>query len=337
MSRFIFNRRTLITAIIMILLLVGFHVYSSMPQYKTISVKQGSIAETVIASGSMQSNEQQTLTFPVSGKLAYLGVAKNDVVKQGQYIGSLDKHIFQKQQDQSLENYTNQRITFDQTIANNNGQTPASAVNDTEKRTLQTNQNNLDVSVLNVEIADLQKQNADLYSPIDGVVTDVQTKPGTSVVAGTTAIVTIANPNDIYFEAQVGQSDIANVAVGQTASVELDAYPRQTFPGQVTEVDDAATSTTNGEIYKVKILLHINKHIKINMSGDATITTQMDSSALIIPAAELIPQGSGYVVLTLAGKNVNKKTVTVGLRDSNGMVEILSGLSSNDQVITNYK
>lgn len=325
------------TSGIIILIFVISRMVFAKPHYDIYHVKNRTIAETVTASGEMQSNDEVTLTFPVSGKIATLAVKKDDQVHQGSYIGSLDKAILEKQMKQSLLDYSLQRESFDQTIAsNNNISDPNSALNDTMKRLLQSNQYNLDSSILNVQIADLTEKNADLYSPIDGVVTDVLSKQGASVVAGTTPVVTIANPNDIEFEAQVGQSDIANVSEGQEATISLDAFPQDTFHGEVTQVDSAATSTTtNGEVYEVKIQINDPKNFKINMTGDTTITTQKHSDALIIPASALIVKGNNYSVKTYNGQKTQEKTVTIGLRDVNGMVEILSGLSQGDNVILN--
>ncbi len=330
-----FTRRNLFVALaVIVILFVGYRTYSTYskePAYETVGVKKTTIVQNVTASGEIKSEEEVELKFPVSGKLTYLAVKKNDRVKKWDYIGSLDKDELQKKITKALRDYSKERNDFDE---DSQVTYKDKIITDTIKRILDKNQWNLDKAVLDVEIADITKKNADLYSPIAGVVTKVHTHEGTSVI-NTTAIVTIADPDKMVFIAKIGEADIAEIESGQEAMVTLDAFEGKKFTGKVTEIDYAATTSTNGgsRSYGVKIALDDIAKLKLDMSGDVEILAASHPDALSLPKVTIQEKDGKKYVEILDGKELKQKEVTTGIRGSGGVIEILSGLSEGEKVI----
>lgn len=310
--------------------------YSQQPKYQTAEVKKTSIAQEVIASGQIESEDEVELKFPLSGKLTYLAVGKNDKVAKGGYIGSLDQQDLQKRIEKSLYDYSKERNDFDedQRVTYKGTQNPNEALTDTVKRILEKNQWDLNKAVLDVELADIARKNANLYSPIAGIVTKVQTHEGTSVLAATTPIVTIADPEKLVFVAKVGEADVAEMSEGQEAMLTLDAFEGKKFKGKVKEVDFAATiSATGGKTYQVKITLDEIDKVKLYMSGDVKITTISHANALVLPKTVIQGQNGKKYVEVAEGKGTKKKEVTTGIKGTGGTIEVLSGLSQGEKVI----
>lgn len=302
---------------------------SRTPTYETVSAKRMTLSRSVIASGEIRSEDEVDLKFPISGKIAYLAVKKNDRVKAGSYIASLDKRVLQKTLEKSLRDYSKTRNDFDEMhITTYKDQ----VITDTIRRILEKNQWDLDKSVMDVELADLTKQYADLVSPIDGVVTNVVTPAGTSEIAATTIIVTIANPDNISLIARVGESDIASVAVGQEAIYTLDAFEGKKFKGKVKEIDYAATTGTGGKSYLVKIGLEDTTGVKLDMGGDVEIIADSRQNALVLPRGAVQEKNGQKYVEVLNGKDIKQETVTTGMKGTGGLIEILSGLKEGEQV-----
>jgi HlyD family secretion protein len=95
----------------------------------------------------------------------------------------------------------------------------------------------------------LEKHNA--FAPLDGMVTNLPVRQGESVVPGLqnqtgTIIMTIADMSQITAEVKVDETDIVNVALGQTADVTIDAIPNKTFKGHVTEIGNTAILRSTG-------------------------------------------------------------------------------------------
>ncbi len=80
-----------------------------------------------------------------------------------------------------------------------------------------------------------------IRSPVTGVVSKVFVEPGEYVQAGQ-RIVLVHDPGKIYVDANIRETDIRRVALGQEVRVEVDAYPDQPFSGSVARIGDAATS-----------------------------------------------------------------------------------------------
>lgn len=316
------------------ILFAGFQMYSRFsrpPQYETVAVKRSTITQKVTASGEIKSEDEVELKFPVGGKLTYLAVKKNDLVNKWGYIGSLDLQDLQKRMEKSLRDYSKERNDFDQV---RDVTYKDVVITDTVKRILEKDQWDLDKAVLDVELADIAKKNADLYSPIAGVVTKVHTHEGTSVI-NTTPIVTIADPDKMVFIAKIGEADIANVAVGQEAIVILDAFEDKEFKGKIAEVDYAATTATNGggKTYQVKITLDELNKVKLDMSGDVEIVTVSHQDALSLPRVAVQEKNGQKYVEVQQEKNLVQKEVTTGIKGVGGVIEILSGIAEGEKVV----
>ncbi len=334
LSRFLTRRNIFITLAIIAILFSGFQAYSRFsrpPQYETVAVKKATIAQKVTASGEIKSEDEVELKFPVSGKLTYLAVKKNDRVNKWGYIGSLDKDELQKKITKALRDYSKERNDFDE---DSQVTYKDKVITDTIKRILEKNQWDLDKAVLDVEIADIAKKNADLYSSINGVVTKVHTHEGTSVI-NTTPIVTIADPDKIAFIAKINEADIANIVVSQEAVVTLDAFEGKVFKGKVTEIDYAATTSTNGggKTYQVKIALEDYDKVRLDMSGDIEILTTSRPDALAIPRVAMQEKDGKRYAEVLEGKDKKQKEISTGIKGAGGIIEILSGLNEGEKVI----
>ncbi len=123
-----------------------------------------------------------------------------------------------------------------------------------------------------------------IISPIDGTVIDVKMQAGDYVIPSNVVMV-VANTSDIYITANVEETNILKIHVGQSVSVSLDAYGRD-FPGYVEEVNSitstaltsSATSfTTSGTYTKVTQLIPI----KIKLLGNVDLTNIIGTNASV--------------------------------------------------------
>jgi HlyD family secretion protein len=144
-------------------------------------------------------------------------------------------------------------------------------------------------------------------APFDGLVTNVPVREGETVVLGIqnaegSTLMTLADMSVITAEVKVDETDIVNVALGQTAQVTVDAFPNQTFTGKVTEVGDQAllrttgvatsqstTGTEEAKDFKVVVTLDPTKiDLRPGLSCTAKITTAHKPNTLTIPIQSLV-------------------------------------------------
>ena len=315
-------------------------------QTNTVAVK--TIESQISALGTIHSQNEATLHFQTAGKVVYLPYKIGDKVYQGATIAQLDTYALQRQLSAALNTYRSTRDTFDQTQANNqNGNlqsqqkynldyyTP-SAVNNTDvinsivKRVLDQSQATLDNSVINVELANYALQLATLTSPINGVITaeDITT-PNVNV----TPLITfsIADPTAPLFKAHVAASDIDYVNVGAQVTIQLNGL-NQSLHGVVTQVEPQKLTDTSGDYYIVDIeSSQLQKYGKLGQTGNVLINNTLSGQHLLIPTWTILNHSYVWV---LDNNHPMLKKIVIGQTHGDN-TEILDGLKSNEQIITN--
>lgn len=213
---------------------------------------------------------------------------------------------------------------------------------DSAKAAVQQAEANLSVQRAEVSraYAALQRQNSELsknslLAPFKGIITDVNVTAGEIVAANGLAISMISD-GQFEIEANIPEADIANIKVGDMATFTLDAFNEsETFNATVGTIDPAETITEGVSTYKIKLVLDsTNTAAKPGMTANVTIVTAEKNDALIIPIRLIEKDGLNNVVQVLNENGIATKViVTLGLRDSSGNVEIVSGLNDGQKII----
>ena len=185
----------------------------------------------------------------------------------------------------------------------------------------------------NVQNIDVQIANASLVSPIGGVITVQNAKVGEVAVAGQT-MTSVISANDFEVDAYVPETDIGKVALNDPVDMTFDAFPGETFKGTVFYIDPAQTIQSGVVDYLVKVSFNApDARIKSGLTANLDIKTKTDANALILPQYAVIQNVSGTFVDILQNGAETQVPVALGIRDQNGNVEILSGVTEGEQVI----
>ena len=170
-----------------------------------------------------------------------------------------------------------------------------------------------------------------LTAPIDGVVTEVNVSAGFDAPAG--AAIVLDAPG-FQVTADVVESDLASVEVGQTANVSIDAVDAD-VTGTVTAISPVATEGESVVSYPVTVAIDESPaDAHAGMSADVTITTASAQDVLTIPIAALLGSEGDYRVRTLASDGtLTAVPVEVGLA-TDSFAEITSGLAEGTAVVT---
>ena len=172
-----------------------------------------------------------------------------------------------------------------------------------------------------------------LRAPFAGVVTSRDARAGELVTAGTPVLGLISEA-EFEIETFVPEADIAKLTIGDTASTTLDAYgDAVVFTARVTAIDPAETVVEGVSTYRVVVqFASSDERIKSGMTANLDIETDRRVGALTIPYRALTGNGRRTVRVQRAGM-VETVPVEVGLRGSDGRVEVLSGLAEGDAVV----
>lgn len=332
------HKKKLIFLIIVILLIGGGIYYSKTKktkvEYTTATVERDNLYQTVSVTGKIAPENQIDLAFKVSGRIEAMYVDIGDAVKKGQKIAVVDKGILDEQliaakkelsvQRNALYNMKNREKTYNW------------AQKDAQRALIKKAQ--ADVDAILEQIGETV-----LYAPIDGIVVTRNVNVGETTVANAvtanTSVVTIAEAGHLELQANVPESDIIKIALGQKADVTLDAFNAEDiFEAEVKEIEPASTVIQDVVYYKVKLTFpNYDERFKNGMSADINIHTDEKNSVLFIPERAVKNDEEGKYVDVLKDKKNNiteKKYVQTGLRGDDGMIEIASGLSEGEEVIS---
>lgn len=187
-------------------------------------------------------------------------------------------------------------------------------------------------------VANLEKKI--LRSPADGTVTRVDIKVGEQANALTPVIV-VQDISKLYIEADINESSIRNVQIGQNVDFTIDAFGSgQFFKGAVTQVEPSATVADGIVNYKIKASIEGGdgadyKNIKPGMNANIVITTGTKESVIAIPGAAIEKTEGKNLVRVITNekkKSFVEREVVVGIVGDGNMTEITSGLVAGESV-----
>jgi HlyD family secretion protein len=308
-------------------------------------VTKRTIIETVNASGKIYPVIEVKISPDISGQIVELNVAEGDSVKKGQVLARIYGDIYatqrdqaaaivnqqaaqeanataslgamQAQLDQAKKTYVMQKELYDGKVISANEFNTADAAYKSALANFNAAKQGIAASQASVQSARaaLAKANKDislatLVSPMDGVVDLLSVKKGERVVGSSmmagTEMMRIADLNKIEVRVDVGENDIPKVHIGDSATIEVDAYNDRKFAGKVTQISssntgaatqsESATTSTDVTNYKVYIRIDPGSYedliknskskrfpFRTGMSASADIQTKTRSNVLSIP------------------------------------------------------
>ncbi len=185
-----------------------------------------------------------------------------------------------------------------------------------------------------VDNANASLEKTILRAPANGTVTAVHVKIGEIPQLGKVAVA-IQDVSNLYLEANINESSIKSVAVGQPVSVTFDAFTGDTYQATVSSIDPAATIENNIVNYKIKALLTDTDNIRPGMTANMTVQTAEVDNVLVLPGRVIDTTTAGTSVMLVTDERHHKtisQMITTGLKGDGDLVEIQTGLKEGDRV-----
>ena len=173
-----------------------------------------------------------------------------------------------------------------------------------------------------------------IKASFDGIVTKQDVEKGEIVNSGD-VVVSIISDDKLEIESNVSEVNIGKIVVGNPVEITLDAFPGETFPGTVAYIDPGETVVDGVVNYKIKVALEtVDAKIKSGLTANLTIETAKKSDVVVIPLYTVATKADGTYVTKMSGEEMVEIPVTLGIIGRDGNVEVLSGLSVGDVVVT---
>ncbi len=182
-----------------------------------------------------------------------------------------------------------------------------------------------------IEKSDLPSAQMIIRSPFSGYVLEKAVLPG-QFISPDQSLFTIADLNNVWVIGDVYEQDLPYIHTGQTASMKLTSYPGENYEGTISYIYPSVSEQTR--TIKVRIEFHNpSLHLRPGMYAEVEVD-RGGNKALVVPAEAVIDGGEvQYVFVVRNGKHFEPRKVTIG-RSSDDWMEILSGLSSGEEVVT---
>jgi len=180
---------------------------------------------------------------------------------------------------------------------------------------------------------------AALRAPANGIIKEVNYKIGEVIGATSTGSFAKMISYDFIMEAKVPESDIAKMKVGKKAELTFDAFEAdEKFSATLVSIDPSATVVQDVVDYIVKFSMDSDdSRWKDGMSADLDIAVAEKNDVLMIPERAVKDANGKKQVQVLENGKPADREVKTGMKGDGGMIEVTSGLSGGEQVITSTK
>jgi HlyD family secretion protein len=327
---------------------------------------QGSLLPSIFGIGTVEARRSWMVGPTVAGRVLSVKVDVGDSVKAGQLIAEMDPVDLNQRLaalDASMARAGSAQTTAQAQLTDASARRTLAASNTQRNQDLarqnfispgalearvqeqassdaavQAAQANLtgtgqDMTRLKAERAALAQQrgNVRLLAPADAVVTTRDAEAGSTVVAGQ-PVLRLVDPTSLWVKMRVDQGRSSALATGLKGSIVLRSQPHSTFNGQVARVELLADSVTEERIAQVAFE-NIPSAISVGEMAEVTLQLPATASTLLLPNAAIVRQQGQTGVWRLKEGAPEFSPVHIGASSLDGQVQVLKGLSSQDQVV----
>lgn len=356
----------------------------------TEKVERRTITQKVAATGKIQPEFKVVITPEVTGEIVELPVKEGDRVKKGQLLIRIkgDQYKAQKERlEASLQSANaNFRIReaelkrIESEYKRMKELHSKNLISDAELETIQTNYLSAKASYESA-LAMITQSEAQLrevleilykttiYSPLDGVITNLKVEIGERVLGSNftqgTELMTVSDLSNIEAVVEVDENDVVLVSLGDTAEVKVDAIRDKVIKGIVTQIGNSAITKgfgTQEEVvnFEVRIkLIELDDRLRPGMSCTSEISTETVENVLSVPIQSVTARTDinkeenkeenkveasdnkidknkkepDEIVFVVENSSVKAVKVKTGISDDN-YIEIKSGLNGGEEVVT---
>lgn len=333
------------------------------------AAEERTITQVVTAFGRAQPEVEVTISPDVAGEIVELNVREGAHVSRGDLLLRLRPDNYQAQLErneaevaqaranlsereadslQTRQEYNRQRQLYErEVIPQSEFEAAESAYNQAVAR-LQAARYQVQSAMATLRDAREQLEKTNIYAPMSGTVSKLDVELGERVVGTSqmegTEMMRIARLEQMEMEVDINENDVVNVSPGDTARVEIDAYPDRSFRGAVTEIANSARVSGEGTQeqvtnfpVKIRLLDAHNEDAGTVMTGpEGGIATEEDATPNT-PAPVIRPGMSGAVdistqtvenavsvpIQAVTVRNVNDDNSTSQRRSSEAMRRVV--------------
>jgi HlyD family secretion protein len=312
----------LAVALVVILMVVGVvrSRGSKVQAVQLARVRQEDITSRVRAPGKIEAKTQVKVSADIMGKIVTLAVKEGDRVRKGQLMLQLDDTQYRafheqarataatararvREAEQTLRvaeaTYRRQQALFQQKLLSDAERDQAETAIEAARSAAQAARQEVARADAAVSGAADNLRKTRFLAPFDGVVSALNVEQGENVITGTmnnpgTEILVVSDLSRMLVKADVDETDVVDMKLGQKAKITVDAMPDTSFVGTVTDIGNTAkrslTSAVEGQTnFEVKVVFDSNvPQVRPGMTADVEIETGTHAKAQGVPIQAVV-------------------------------------------------
>lgn len=303
------------------------------------------------ANGYVVAQRKAAVASKGTGRLVYLGVEEGDKVRKGDIIARLEDQdvvaaLSKAQADLEMARADSQDAVT--SLERQKALVASRLASDADYDAARARAGRVLAGIRSaraaVEAARVEVENTRIRAPFDGTVLTKDADVGEVVAPFASsansrgAVVSMADMTSLQVEADVSESNITRVTVGQPCEIVLDAYPDRRYPGAVHKIVPTADRAKATVLTKVvfserdeRVLPEMSAKVSF-LAGELSAAEAAAPAVLTVPGSTLLERDGSQVVFTIREGVAQETRVRTGARLGN-RVEVKEGLAENDIVV----
>jgi membrane fusion protein, multidrug efflux system len=287
-------------------------------------VKLQTLPTSITAVGSLRSDESIVLRPEVSGRIAEISFSEGKPIAKGATIVRLDQSVQRAELAQAEANLAlaNSRVERARDL-HKKGFISSQALDEAEST--------FKATVASQQLSAARLSKLELRAPFAGVVGLRQVSIGDYVREGQD-IVNLEKIDLLKVDFRVPEQFLKQIAVGQSLQLNLDAFTNRTFDGQVFAINPLLDANGRAVVIRARVRNPDNR-LRPGMFARVRLLTNESKESMVIPEQAIVALADEFFVFKLADGRAIRTKVEIGQRKT-GFVEVLSGLTAADSVVT---
>jgi RND family efflux transporter MFP subunit len=276
------------------------------------------------ANGNFIPKQELNFLSENAGRVSAIYVDEGSRVSKGQILARIDAEIINTDRETAEANYQN--ALKDQARYQSSYATGGVTQQQLDQAKLATQNAKLRLQASQRRVSD-----ANIKSPINGIVNKKYIEVGSFVTAQGTQLFELVDVSKLKLKVNVNESQVANLKIGNQIDIKSSVFPTEKFTGKVTFIAAKADATLNFPI-EIEVANNTNNSLKAGMYGTAIFNFPKQAPSIIIPRTSFVGSVSSNQVYVLENNTSKVRKVVAG-RILGDNVEILDGLKEGETVI----
>ncbi len=286
------------------------------------TVSRRSISQYLQTNGTLEAENEVDIVARTSGPVTEIFTEEGKVVRAGQLLARIDERepknkvaIARVARDEAQLAFDRAKTSWDEGLVSQEAYDNATST--------------LAAAQAQLESAEIQLAYTEIRAPFEALVVTRDIKLAQYVIPGN-RLFRISDFTPLLCRVEVPEKDLPRVRIGQTAHLEVEAYPDQPFPASVARLRptvDPASGT-----FTVTLEVKAQGKLRPGMFASVYLETDTRDDVLVIPRDALVLDSLGDTVYVMVDGIAERREVRLGVRDENS-VEVLEGLAGGEQLI----